>query len=490
MADTKISALTALDQSTADPAKTYVPLFHQDGSPLNRRMNFTNLRVGSFLYAGASGSAARFSSAGNGVAVLTNDAGNDLSRVCFGGTTSLFPAFKRNGAALHLRLADDSAFANLQLDSLNVATITNGTLTGGSSPALNVTQTWNNAATTFTSLLVNVTNINSNLSSKLLDLQTGSVTQFSVARNGVVTCSNVITSPFFATDSTAVAGLYARSSTAVVALGINDDVQLTRDAAERLALRRSSNAQRFAVYRTWSAADNFERGVMSWYDSSTNDGVAGTTLRIGTEKGSVGGTARNVSIVADGSDRLIIKPDNDHVLIGNLRSSAVSTYDLGMSGVPWRTVFANKIALGASDMVAIEHQSNLIRVTNNSTGPGVFAIDNVQGTNFERLKAEWDTNVARFGTSKGGSGTARDFAIITDNTVRVTFAAAGGQTAADGHNMAFGTSTGTKIGTATGQKIGFWNATPVVQQVLATGAGATVDNVITLLQTLGLCKQS
>ena len=60
----------------------------------------------------------------------------------------------------------------------------------------------------------------------------------------------------------------------------------------------------------------------------------------------------------------------------------------------------------------------------------------------------------------------------------------------DGKNLIAGTTTGIKIGTATGQKLGFWNATPVVQQVLATGAGATVDNVITLLQTLGLCKQS
>lgn len=57
-------------------------------------------------------------------------------------------------------------------------------------------------------------------------------------------------------------------------------------------------------------------------------------------------------------------------------------------------------------------------------------------------------------------------------------------------NVGLGTVSGTKIGTATGQKLGFWNATPVVQQVLATGASKTVDDVITLLQTLGLCRQS
>ena len=57
-------------------------------------------------------------------------------------------------------------------------------------------------------------------------------------------------------------------------------------------------------------------------------------------------------------------------------------------------------------------------------------------------------------------------------------------------NIEFGTATGGKIGTATGEKLCFWGVTPVVQQVLATGGGATVDNVISLLQTLGLCKQA
>ncbi len=59
-----------------------------------------------------------------------------------------------------------------------------------------------------------------------------------------------------------------------------------------------------------------------------------------------------------------------------------------------------------------------------------------------------------------------------------------------GANLAFATSTGTKIGTATSQLIGFWNATPAAQQVLATGTGKTVDNVITFLQSIGLCRQS
>ena len=43
---------------------------------------------------------------------------------------------------------------------------------------------------------------------------------------------------------------------------------------------------------------------------------------------------------------------------------------------------------------------------------------------------------------------------------------------------------------ATDTTLGFYGVTPVTRQVLATGAGATVDNVITTLQNLGLLSQS
>lgn len=60
-------------------------------------------------------------------------------------------------------------------------------------------------------------------------------------------------------------------------------------------------------------------------------------------------------------------------------------------------------------------------------------------------------------------------------------------------NIQTDTTTGMQIGTlggASGQKLGFFAQTPIVQPVLATGAGATVDNVITVLQNLGLVRQS
>ena len=88
-----------------------------------------------------------------------------------------------------------------------------------------------------------------------------------------------------------------------------------------------------------------------------------------------------------------------------------------------------------------------------------------------------------------GAYTTADNQIVIGNT-SVTSTIIRGAISILANNIVTDTTTGMKIGTAADQKLSFWNAAPVVQQVLATGAGKTVDEVITMLQTLGLCKQS
>jgi len=55
---------------------------------------------------------------GSGQLTLFNNAFDGFNRINFGGTTNLFPALKRNGAALEARLADDSEYADLNLRQL------------------------------------------------------------------------------------------------------------------------------------------------------------------------------------------------------------------------------------------------------------------------------------------------------------------------------------------------------------------------------------
>lgn len=61
---------------------------------------------------------------------------------------------------------------------------------------------------------------------------------------------------------------------------------------------------------------------------------------------------------------------------------------------------------------------------------------------------------------------------------------------ADGKDIVFDTTTGTKIGTSATQKLAFFNTTPIIQNQLATGVGKTIDEVITELQRLGLVRQA
>ncbi len=69
-------------------------------------------------------------------------------------------------------------------------TFTQGTLTGSSTPFINHTATWNNAGTTFTNILSNVTSTASNGASLLIDLQVGGISKFKVDRTGIVSASN------------------------------------------------------------------------------------------------------------------------------------------------------------------------------------------------------------------------------------------------------------------------------------------------------------
>jgi hypothetical protein len=62
--------------------------------------------------------ASTLSSPSNGVIRLANSAATDFGRLQFGGTTSSFPAIKRSSATLQVRLADDSAYADLAVKGL------------------------------------------------------------------------------------------------------------------------------------------------------------------------------------------------------------------------------------------------------------------------------------------------------------------------------------------------------------------------------------
>lgn len=52
------------------------------------------------------------------------------------------------------------------------------------------------------------------------------------------------------------------------------------------------------------------------------------------------------------------------------------------------------------------------------------------------------------------------------------------------------TTAGLVLSGDNAKKMSFWGASPAAQQVFATGASHTVDQLITFLQSVGLCRQS
>jgi hypothetical protein len=149
--------------------------------------------AGSLLLDLQVGGTSRFSVSKTGV-IITGSLGVSASTfLTFGGTTAAFPALKRSGTTLAVRLADDTADAPLTASALvSTASPVNTTsiaalgysLTGSDASSLfDVSGTWNTTGTP-TLLKANVTDTASNAASLLLDLQVGGTSRVAVTKGG------------------------------------------------------------------------------------------------------------------------------------------------------------------------------------------------------------------------------------------------------------------------------------------------------------------
>jgi len=101
------------------------------GQGANRPRNITasnNITAGgSFLGGGSAifsfSGRSRYRSPTDGVITLLNNAETDFNRLQFGGTTAAFPSWKRSGASIQARAADDSGFIRVDVSVLVTATI-------------------------------------------------------------------------------------------------------------------------------------------------------------------------------------------------------------------------------------------------------------------------------------------------------------------------------------------------------------------------------
>ena len=169
--------------------------------------------------------------------------------------------------------------------------------------------TWDDGATAFTGIKMDVTDTASGAGSKLMDLLVGGVSRFSVAKDGQVI------------------------------FGGPTGPRIERDGADDvLAMRRGTNAQEFRVYNTFTDAANSEYGFFGW---------RGNALEIATAANGTG-SVRAIRISTSSTQGITFQvgPSANHRF--DLRTTYFgpsqwdNNIDLGRSTHRWRDLFVGR----------------------------------------------------------------------------------------------------------------------------------------------------
>ena len=347
-------------------------------------------------------------------------------------------------------------------------TANNGTLTA-SAPVLDLAQTWDNAAVTFTGLNLALTNTASASASSYFNINLDGVEAFSICRGTSNVSATLIRCGGSGLRSTArtrtgggvglnfenTLGIGSSLEFLATASGTTQgDVALVRDGVGVLGQRRGANAQTFNIYNTFTDATNHERLRLAW---------ASNVAIIGTEKGSGGGTARDLVFQTDGTTRFTIAAAGAIDCASGFTVSSASGLTLS----------------AASAALSLPRNCNI-----SSPNTGILQFRSTSGTNAEWrvngglfssgganaeygfLSFQTAANIFQIGTAQAGTGVARAMEFVTNATARI------------------------RIGTA--GEIGFFGATAAAQPAAvadATDAASTqarLNDLLARLRTLGL----
>lgn len=109
------------------------------------------------------------------------------------------------------------------------------------------------------------------------------------------------------------------------------DAVLGRIAADSLSQYRGTNAQSLSVSNTHTSNSSYERAVIDWQTTPN-------ILRIGSDKGSGGGSSREVRVIMGGTAKITLDTS------GNVILSVLPTASAGLpSGALWRDAAAGNV---------------------------------------------------------------------------------------------------------------------------------------------------
>jgi len=293
---------------------------------------------------------------------------------------------------LGLGTGDSPTFKNL--------TISTGTIT--TSAPVTISQTWSTTGT-YTAASVNVTETAAAATaSKLLDLQVGGVSQFSVSKVGAVVSAFSIASSYIQCN----ANIVLTTDAGLLVFGVGADTWLQRDgAADTLALRRTGTVtgNTFRVYGNYASLSSYSRLAIAC-DTSGNatlttqsTGTAGTVSINGVPVGQGKGTAAyNIAIGLNSlinktgatqncavgvNSGLLLTSGDFNTFIGNdtLLANTTGSYNIAAGvtagryitgGATANAITNNSVYLGALTKANASNETNQIVIGYDATGLG------------------------------------------------------------------------------------------------------------------------
>lgn len=270
--------------------------------------------------------------------------------------------------AVTLSTADISGLGTIATQAADSVSITGGVISGltslgiasgtvtASSPALNVTQTWNNAGVTFTGIKGNFTNTASGANSLMIDLQVDSSSKFNVSKAGTITLLDTYKisaggGSFLISHTVGITGWLVVKGYSMQLEGANLGVQMGLVGAMDVAIMRNSagvleiNNATLGTYRDLNLRN---------LTASGNVTVAGT---INTNSGSAASPAIALNSTANGlfyTGSSVVR-----VAAGGAEAASISLSTATFTG-----------AISASNLSGTNTGDQTITMTGHVTGSG------------------------------------------------------------------------------------------------------------------------
>jgi hypothetical protein len=303
--------------------------------------------------------------------------GSLLTGISAGGTPG--------GSDTQVQFNDGGAFggdSGFTFNKTSKAVTLGGATVTTDAPVLDLSQTWNDAAVTFTGLKLNVTDTASAAGSRLLDLQVGGVSRFNVSKNGDMS------------------------------IGSN----------RSLLIPSSTGGARFVTFadalEIYTAATTVSNGTRAYrFDTSlfqmrpdASIGWASTVITSSSDLILRRRAAANLQLgAADAAAPVAQTLSVQSVVAGTSNTAGANLTIAGSQGTG--TGAGGSIVFQVAPAGASGTAQNSLATFAEMTSARVFNFYNTTDvtTNFERGFARWSSNVFEIGTEAAGTGTARRF---------------------------------------------------------------------------------